>query len=372
MATVASITKKGWERLLSKGLASPEGIKLWTINDYTTNYQVVSNEGLVPKASGSHNQITIAQCAMADYNGVFAVPPSKSEIESILSNVQYNVVNEDCAEPFDLPNLNVNIHLNSWLTQLSNQTTYNFNMQGTVLNLWDFITAQIKTLDYTTSNYKTVKYIDNLNLTWATVSKSDLDNLMLFSPKFIQVQGNQKSLVDNTGVKAASPFDFMFSSYSYNGTSVKGSSGNIVLAPTSWGYLVNGNEFLTCTEVETSPESYETIQPAATVGTSVYALSEAVEYPTSKGFVGYAVNMYNKDNVEETLMKGLVNQAKYFIKSYFKYDVNNNIYTLPINFRLIATNPNINSINEKNGGNISITLIYDESVNNITNPIEIL
>jgi hypothetical protein len=54
MATVASITKKGWERLLSKGLAGPEGIKLWTINDYTTNYQVTNSEGIVPKASDNY------------------------------------------------------------------------------------------------------------------------------------------------------------------------------------------------------------------------------------------------------------------------------------------------------------------------------
>ena len=380
-----ALTPFGYKTLISKGLEKE--IIYYNINDNYHNYVVSAKENLVPAVVGSHNTITMSHCAFADYDGVFPTKPDPTEIENVISRVQYSFVNEECSYgDFNQPNLNINVNINSWLYELSN-LTYNFNMQGLTIDLWDYVTATIQTLNLSTKNYDNVKYLTNLGLNWVPKTNStagkmtikeqgipktksmmgfDLNNLLKISPKYVNFkEGSKREMVDNSSIRFGSPFFLSFSTYSVGGTPINNTAGRFSLVPNEFGYWVDGTTFLNTATVESSDlTAYKTIQPAAIVGNNTYYLNEIGAYPTKAGFVGYATKMINTNGNGDTLLTGLINQAKLFMKTYAIYDSVNDIYTLPINMSTIATNSEINYITNKVGGNVKLNFIYNPNDNN--------
>lgn len=375
MATLqTTLTPIGYKTLMTKGLVSE--ISYYNFNDNYHNYVVTANEGLVPGVVGSHSQITMSQCAFAEYNGVFAQTPTTTEIQNQISRVQFAFVNEDCSYGnFNQPNINMNININSWLNQLST-LTYSLGMEGLGLDLWDYMTATIQTLNLSTKTYDDTKYLTNLRINWIPKTNYDLNNLLTLSPRYVKITAGVKEMVDNTSVRNGSPFLLSFSTYNVNGTPVNGTAGRFSLMPNQFGYWVNGTTFLTTTQVEQSTtDSYTTIYPAAKVGNSTFYLNGSTEYPTTAGFVGYALKMINVDGSGETLLTCLTNSAILFMKTYGIYDSTNGTYSLPINMNTFITNKqqtstqqiDLNSISEKNGGSVRLNFVYNPS--DITSPV---
>lgn len=372
MATTlqTTLTPNGYKTLMTSGLV--DNIVYYNINDNYHNYLVSAAESLVPSVVGKHNNITTAQCAFAEYTGVFATDPTPQEIQNAISRVQFSFVNEDCSYGnFNQPNLNININIYPWLQQLAS-STYNFNMEGLTLNLWDYVTATVQTLNLSTKNYDNTKYLTDLKVSWSPKTEFDLMNLNKISPKYVELKdGGIRAMVDNSTIRFGSPFAVSFSTYSVNGMAVNGTSGNFSLVPNRFGYWVNNTNFLTTTEVENSDlANYKTIYPAAQVGSTIYYLPQNTVYPTKVGFIGYALAMVNVNGNSETLLTGLINQAKLFMKTYGIYDKTNNYYTIPVNMNVIATNQDINYITDKFGGNVRLNFIYD--TNSTANPIELI
>jgi len=369
MATLqTTLTPLGYQTLMKKGLVN--NIIYYNINDNYHNYTVSADENLVPGVNGKHSQITTSYCNFAEYSGVFSKTPSATEIQNAVSRVQYSFVNEDCSYGnFNQPNLNINININSWLTQLS-ASTYNFDMGGLTLDLWDYVTATVQTLNLSTKNYDNVRYLTNLGLSWSPKTIFDLNNLTSISPRYVQLAaGNTRQMVDNSNIRFGSPFFLSFSTYSVNGTATNNTAGRFSLVPNEVGYWVNGNTFLSTTTVETSDLStYTTVTPAAKVGSNIYYLSDNTSWPTKAGFIGYALKMVKTDGSGETLLTGLINQAKLFMKTYGfvgpSHLSGQKLYTIPVTMNVIATNPEINFITDKFGGNVRLNFIYDPTYNN--------
>lgn len=362
-----ALTPFGYKTLISKGLEKE--IIYYNINDNYHNYVVSAKENLVPSVVGSHNTITMSHCAFADYGGVFSTKPDQTEIQNVISRVQYSFVNEECSYgDFNQPNLNINVNINSWLYELSN-LTYNFNMQGLTIDLWDYVTATIQTLNLSTKNYDNLRYLTNLGLNWVPKTSFDLNNLLKMSPRYVHLkEGSRREMVDNSNIRFGSPFFLSFSTYSVNGTPVNGTAGRFSLVPNEFGYWVNGTTFLNTATVESSDlTAYKTIQPAAIVGNNTYYLNEIGAWPTKAGFVGYATKMINTNGNGDTLLTGLINQAILFMKTYAIHDSISDVYTLPINMSTIATNSEINYITNKFGGNVKLNFIYNSNDN--TSPI---
>jgi len=362
-----ALTPFGYKTLISKGLEKE--IIYYNINDNYHNYVVSAKENLVPTVVGSHSTITMSHCAFADYGGVFATKPDQTEIQNVISRVQYSFVNEECSYGnFNQPNLNINVNINSWLYELSN-LTYDFNMQGLTIDLWDYVTATIQTLNLSTKNYDNLRYLTNLGLNWVPKTSFDLNNLLKVSPRYVHLkEGSRREMVDNSSIRFGSPFFLSFSTYSVNGTPVSGTAGRFSLVPNEFGYWVNGTTFLNTATVESSDlTGYKTIQPAAIVGNNTYYLNEIGAWPTKAGFVGYATKMINTNGNGDTLLTGLINQAILFMKTYAIHDSVSDIYTLPINMSTIATNSEINYITNKFGGNVKLNFIYNSNDN--TSPI---
>lgn len=372
MATTlqTTLTPTGYKTLMTSGLV--DNIVYYNINDNRHNYLVSATESLVPPVIGKHATITTSQCAFAEYTGVFATKPTQQEIQNALSRLQFSFVNEDCSYGnFNQPNLNININIFPWLQQLAS-STYDFNMQGLTLDLWDYVTATIQTLNLSTKNYDNTKYLTDLNISWSPKTEFDLMNLNKISPRYVGLKdGGVRGMVDNSTIRFGSPFAVSFSTYSVNGMAVEGTAGRFSLVPNKFGYWVNNTTFLTTSEVETSDlASYKTIYPAAVVGSNTYYLPQNTVYPTKAGFIGYALAMINVNGNSETLLTGLINQATLFMKTYGIYDKTNNNYTIPVNMNVIATNQDINYITDKFGGNVRLNFIYD--TNSTANPIELV
>lgn len=359
-----SLTALGYKTLMKTGLVSE--IKFYGVNDNFHDYLVSAPENLVPGVTGSHSQITTSYSDFAQYNGVLNEKPTPAEVQQMTSKVQYSFVNEDCSYGnFNQPNLNIVVNVNTWLNQLST-ATYDFNMEGLTLELWDYLTATIQTLNLSTKNYDNTKFLTSMNINWVPKTDFDLNNLFKLSPRYVTIEnGGDRRMVDNSDVQYGSPFFLSFSSYPVNGTIVNNTACRLSLVPNEFGYWVNGNTFLNTSTVENNDLNiYTTVQPAARVGKNIYVLNESTIWPTRVGFIGYALKMLNVNGSGETLLTGLINQAKLFLKTY---TINNGgVYNLPINIGVVATNTEINSINDKFGGNVTINISYNPS--DITTP----
>ena len=99
-----ALTPLGYKTLISQGLEKE--IIYYNMSDNYHNYVVSAKENLVPAVVGSHNTITMSHCAFADYGGVFPTKPDQTEIQNVISRVQYSFVNEECSYgDFNKPNL---------------------------------------------------------------------------------------------------------------------------------------------------------------------------------------------------------------------------------------------------------------------------
>lgn len=373
MATLTTaLTPFGYKTLIESGLENK--IVYYNINDNYHNYIVTAPESLVPNINGSHSQITTSQCAFANYTGVFATKPTQQEVQNVISKVQYGFVNEDCDYGnFNQPNISLNINIFPWLQQLST-ATYSFNMsESLVLDLWDYVTATVQTLNLSTKSYENTDYLTNLTLNYKPKTNFDKLNFMKVSPRMVQIQeGNIKQMVDNSTVRNGSPFLISFSSYSIYGMAVNGTAGRFSMAPNRWGYWVNDTSFVSASELEDSDlAGYSTIYPAAIVGNNTYYLPTNTVYPSTSGLIGYALNMVNTNGSGQKMMTGLINQATLFMKTYGIYNNTNNTYVLPINLEVMPVDLKLNNIQNKYGGNITLNIIYD--VNDTTsNPITLI
>lgn len=372
MATLDTVlTEHGYKTLNSSGLVN--NIFYYDIKDNNYNYGIEATASVLPNVTGSHVQITSYKCAIAGYNGVFSKEPTQLEINNEISRTQINFINEECLDGnnFDLPNITVDVNLNPWFYGTNGLSTasYSTGMQSLIIDICDYVKAGIQKLDLTTKNYTVSKYVTDLGISWFTDSETDLKNLMMVSPKYVNRNGNVKTMTNNTNnYRFPSPFQIFHSSYSPYGSIIQNTGIRIGLLPDEVGYRVNGDSFLNCRiveEVEDPASTYTEILPAFKVNNTLYVLNSSTPYPTNVGLTGFASKAVNSEG--QNLINGLIDKAILFMKANGKE--NNGVFTIPINMHVIISNPDINFISNKFGGKLRINLIYNpnDTTSNVVN-----
>lgn len=378
MASNTTITPTGYRTLLEGGLVN--NITYCRLLDNSHIYSVTSPEIFIPKVTGSHSNITSASCGLANSGPVFTTKAVPTEIQNLTSQVQINLVNEECSYgDFNVSNLNLNINLHPWFEQLK-AATYSYGMSESLsLDLWDYVQATIQTLNLSTKTYQNVESLTNLNLSYMFKTDVDKINFSKISPLWVQIEDTQRRVYDNTGVQYGSPFILTFSSYSIMNNYVTGAAGRFSIHPNGgWGYWVKSSDgtagqFLPTSIVENQDlANYSEIYPAAIVNNSTYYLADNTPYDTKNPTIGYALKMINTNGSGESMLTALVNNGVLFCKKYFNYDSVNNRYTLPINLQVNPASPKTNFITKKRGGIISLNFIYDTNQSINTNPIELI
>lgn len=353
---VTSLTPLGYTELAKVGLIN--SIKYYSFGDQNEIYSVTAKNDIIPAITGEHTQITLASCGKADYNGIFPNQPVQSEIVDTRSRVEVNYNRVDCANEFNVPNLRLQVNINSWLNQLLS-ASYSFNMSdGLTQVLWDYVSAKVQTLDLTVKNYRTTNIVTNTKFSVVPETDVDYTNYTLLSPKYVEVfNGKEKRLVNNTGVRYPSPFIFTFTTNNVNGDIVNGTSGLFSLVPGNWGYWANGS-FVSVETVENSDTNiWETIYPAVQIGSKFYYLTNNTSWNTTNGLIGYLLKMTNTDGSGESAIQALVTQAILFFKTNGK--LSNGKYELPINFITNVVSKEINNIEEVIGNRVSVNFSYD-------------
>jgi len=351
-----SLTPKGYERLAKSGLI--DTVKYYSFGDQNKIYSVTAENTIIPTITGEHKQITNATCGQADYNGMFANPPVESEIIDARSRVEVNYNRIDCDNEFVTPNLNLRVNINTWLNSLLS-ASYSFNMSETLTQvLWDYVSANIQTLDLTTKNYRTTKTVTNTKFSYVPETDVDMIYYKLFSPKYVSVvNGQERHLINNTGSRWQSPFIFTLSTDNVNGDFVNGTSGLLSLVPGNWGYWANNN-FVSVETVENGDTNiWETIYPAVQIGSSYYYLTNNTVWNTPQGLIGYLLNTTKTDGSGESAITALVTQAILFFKS--NGNLSDGKYIIPINFITNVISKELNNINEIIGNKVSIEFSYD-------------
>lgn len=359
-----SLTPLGYTELAKVGLIN--SIKYYSFGDQNEIYSVVAKNDIIPAITGEHTQITLADCGKADYDGIFPNQPVESEIVDTRSRVEINYNRIDCDNEFTVPNLRVQVNINSWLNQLLS-ANYSFNMSESLTQvLWDYVSANIQTLDLTTKNYKTTNIVTNTKFSYVPETDVDASYYAKLSPKYVEIfNGKEKKLVNHTGLRYTSPFIFTLTTNVVNGDVINGTSGLFSLVPGNWGYWANGS-FVSVETVENSDTNiWETIYPAVQIGSKYYYLTNNTVWNTTNGLIGYLLNMTNTDGSGESAIQALVTQAILFFKTNGK--LSNNKYEIPINFITNVVSKEINNIEEVIGNRVSVNFSYDP--NDITSEI---
>jgi hypothetical protein len=360
-----SLTPKGYEELAKIGLIN--SVKYYSFGDQNEIYSVTAENNIIPTITGEHTQVTLANCGKADYNGIYPNQPVESEIIDTRSRVEIKYNRIDCDNEYVVPNLRVQVNINSWLNSLLS-ASYSFNMTDRLTQtIWDYVSASIQTLDLTTKNYKTVNLLTNTKFSYVPETDVDYYNYTLLSPKYVEVvNGKEKTLVNNTkGGRYLSPLVYTLSTTNVNGDFVNGTSGKLSLVPGNWGYWANGN-FVSVETVENGDTNlWETIYPAVQIGTSYYYLPNNNVWNTTNGLIGYLLNMINVNGDGGTALNGLITQAILFFKTNGK--LSDGKYTIPINFITNVVSKELNNITDVIGNRVSVSFVYDP--NDITSDI---
>ena len=361
-----SFTPEGWQTLINKGFVPT--LKYYSFGDNPNLYNISATNNILPRKTGSHVQITGGYCAKAQYDGILPNPPAPSEILDAKSRLFVYFNSVDCANEFTQPNLSLRINVNSWLQEL-NSATYSYNMSESLnQKLWSFISVALQRLDWTSKDYVTVNTFTNLGLTYVPVTEQDSINYNLISPKAVRVDSDgTRRLTNVAGQKYSSPHLFTLDTNNINGDFIYGTSGVFSLVPDTWGYWVNGNNFLSIEDVENADTSlFDSIFPAVQIGNKYYYLPNNTNWNTTNGLIGYMLQMVSVTNNSQTALQALIENSRLFFKANGKMNSLGS-YVIPVSFKVMPTNTQINNVNTIVGNIVNIEFSYNPS--DTTSPI---
>ena len=361
-----SFTPDGWQTLINKGFVPT--LKYYSFGDNPNLYNISATNNILPKKTGTHVQLTGAYCAKAQYDGILPNPPAPSEISDAKSRLFVYFNSIDCTNEFTQSNLSLRVNINTWLNEL-NSATYSYNMSESLSQkLWSFISVGLQNLDWTIKDYVTVNTFTNVGLTYIPVTKQDSVNYNLISPKAVRVGSDgTRKLTNVAGQKYSSPFVFSLNTGNINGDFIYGTSGVLSLLPDTWGYWVNGNNFVSIEEVEDADNSlFDSIFPAVQIGNKYYYLPNNTSLNTTNGLVGYTLQMVNVTNNSQTALQALIENSKLFFKANGKVNSTGS-YVIPVSFKVTPTNSQINNVSTIVGNIVNLEFSYDP--NDTTSPI---
>jgi hypothetical protein len=226
--------------------------------------------------------------------------------------------------------------------------------------LWSYVSASKQVLDLTTNDYKDVEQITNIGLSYVPATDEDLKYYQMLSPRYVEKNAKESTVVYLNGLRYTSPFELTFSSNNVNGSTVFGTSGILSLLPGQWGYYADG-EILSISDVEKSnPDKWKNISPAVQVGKNYYYLNSNNLYNTKNGLIGYLNAMVNINGDGTTPLNALIEQARLFFKTAGTLDINGN-YIIPITFNVNVNSEITNRISTVKGNRVSMIFSYNQS-----------
>lgn len=356
MATIyTSLTPLAHQTMFNGGLKN--NIMYYSFNDTWHLYNVTATNNVIPSVTGERLEVTLASCSKAEAPILFSEKPTESEIKNAKSRVKVLYNGTNCGNQFSTPNLNIKVNINSWLHELSS-LTYGFNMtQSLTQVLWDYISAEVQTLDLVSSDYKTTNITTNLKFSQVPKTEEDFRKYTLFSPRYVVDVNGQKRVEYNNGVKYPSPFIFTFGSNNFNGINIPGTSGLLSLVPGEWGYIADGI-FLPIETVEgaSNLDQWNTVLPAVKVGNGIYSLNNNGFWDTQNGLIGYLMNMVDSNG--KNAVQALIEQVILFMKT--NGDLNSDgSYSIKTEFTTNIASSETNNIDKKIGNNIIVNFSYN-------------
>jgi|NOAtaT_6_FD_contig_31_5647383_length_2867_multi_5_in_0_out_0_3 hypothetical protein len=358
-----SLTELGYKTLINKGLV--DTLTHYSLGDFDHNYTIKNaTNNILAKITGYHNETTKTECGKSKYEGMFPTEPTTEEILNTRSRVQTIFNRVDCDYEFNEPSIQLKINLNTWLNDLSNISTYSYDMtEHLTLDLWSYISILNQRIDLTTNDYKTYDTITDCGFIYTPMTTEDLKLFNILSPKYMKsAENGQKYLYNQTGLRYNSPLLLTFSTNSVNGNTVHGTRGLLSLVPNEWGYYCDG-QFLTIETVENTDSNnfpWESIYPAVKIGNGIYVLKSNDSFLTKNRLIGYLYNMVGVTDNTTTALQGLIDYAKLFFKTYGS-QMPDGSYQTKINFNVYVKSDKTDNINEVVGNIFGITLSYNPS-----------
>lgn len=356
-----SLTELGYKTLINKGLV--DTLTHYSLGDFDHNYTVKNaTNNILAKITGYHNEITMAGCGKAKYDGMFPSEPTTEEVLNTRSRLQTIFNRVDCDYEFTEPSVQLQVNINTWLNELSTISSYDYNMSESLsLELWSYISILNQRIDLVTDDYKTYDTITDSGFIYTPITSEDKETYVKVSPKYVVTdENNEKSLYNKTGLRFNSPMLLTFSTNSVNGNTIHGTRGLLSIVPNEWGYYCD-NQFLDIETVENNNSDnlpWTSIYPAVKIGKGIYILNTDDSFMTKNGLIGYLYSMVSVSDGTTTALQGLIDQVKLFFKTYGS-QMPDGSYQMKINFTVYPKASDIDNIDDIVGNIAGVNLSYN-------------
>jgi hypothetical protein len=379
MAIELLITEEGYRTMLFRGLAT--SITKFSINDQYKIYGLNTDHTL-PPLSGTKPNLGNSNPAfnLAKYGGIPQNPLSNDMILSMSRRVGVKIFSEDCDGGFDVSTLNIKFHLARYFNNLTNLLSqpYTFNIQGLNYKIYDYTYALVEQENIVDGGYDIIDNIQMLDVNIFFNSETDKNNYLSLNNRYNVILSNGTPYLNDkrNATVYPSPFQLDFGVYNVGNIGVPGSNLSFGMMPDNFGYTIDG-EFYTLSDANNlitsqGTNSFGSIIPTAVLKNTFYYLTTPNTLNTKDPLLGQFAYGYKTQNNSETLLEGLINMGKMYMKT--KGSLIDGVYTLPINYKLKVNGTNeFNNIYDNNnyGGNVNINFIFDENDVTTTDIIEV-
>jgi hypothetical protein len=383
------LTTKGYNTLLTKGLLNE--IHNFKVSDSSIIYGitdgVIKNSFYEVKLSAKDGVTGIPICSMANATHIPVNELTSNEINQNDSRIKINFVSESCLVPFEKSNLNVKVNVEKWIDNLLalKSQSYSRNMSGIKLNIFDYINAKLEKYDLVSKSWDVVDDYKKMDVSYSFKSDKDLKTFSTINNKYMNYTDRGEKVFVNTQskLKFHSPLTISFGSKSIDGVEVYGVNNSMSLSPKSWGYLIPNDSlgslnislptqqttfkegvFVNSSFVEENINSINTVYPAMIIDNTVYTMKDSKQYTTVDGVGSYVYAF--KDSSGKTAIDGLTDSLKLFMKANGT-EISNGVYEMVINLKLDLKADKLFNLayqNNKIGGNLTLTLGYNENLVN--------
>ena len=379
MATTvtAQLTQAGLDQVYAQGVLS--AIRQVSVTDKLL-YDVTVDPPFHTAGGERKNVIQQTVCGGAGDKSISENELTESQTKTINQQITWGISNASCNKPFDSSNVDMTIHLDTYINYLTStlgEENYDFNNRVNVTFI-DGITANIQTFQPSDYTYKTTRKENNINVAYKLTDTS-VKNFTNSVTAMMSNDYGTKKLINNSRNKF--PSNIMFGAMTNDDTNGKGNEWFLSMGPTNWGYCAGAKDSkntvasksnyypLSTIDNMTSDEIVEKfswVKPVALIGNAngssgVYVFTD-VTGEFSSGVDYHPTLAYQYVNIDgQSLLDGLITQLKTNITANYT-EVTPGVYENQVDLQI--DNTIINGVDYSDqvvGGNIRLKFSYDES-----------
>lgn len=376
-----SLTQNGIQSLLTKG--AYKTFNQISVGDGNVLYDVMANVSpdLELKDLGGTRSLTtsLLSCGKKTLNPISKTDLTPEEESLVANRMVYNLgLSEDCANTYEVTNLDVTINVQRYINYLLDLVASDYTNTAKIqIPIFDYINVTEQRWNPTLNSWENLQVVDNLLPVYGFKTDGDMKNYQNINMDYMSIVSGRKQYETNINQKFPSPMSFFFTTQTgVDGEKITGQKSLLTMNSYTFGYVAirktsksnipTLEDFYTITELEMmeSLSDFKTVLPAAVMGrrvSDIYYLTDLTGMYSKTTDPSAAIYVYRFKNYEgKTLVKALTEKLVNFMKYYGTQSlVNSEQWELNVN--MYIKNNTINGLEYNNivGGNLTYKFVLD-------------